>query len=190
MIDFRSLSGGTGHLSVRVSRLCAALGSDHAVLDFWRCMPMGRGVLGNSVARLHRPIFDHLTRLLQRLDILRIVREIGELVGVLADPVELFPGTWIGKDLLLFQYRFPRRMGLPKLRSSRVVIVGFVAEIRLIRKIVPDVEEITETHHSFVILIDVPIMLGEHQVTNPGLRVLKDGNKALSLNTVRPIGIR
>ena len=61
----------------------------------------------------------------------------------------------IGEYLILLGVGFAGGMSPPKLGSRRGAIIRFVRKIGLVGEIVPDIEKVPETDHTFVCLINV-----------------------------------
>ena len=84
MIDLHRVLRGAGHLGVGIPLFGTARRNDFSVLDSRGRMAMGRGVLGNGVSGLLRPVREQSSGLPERLGVFGVPCQIGELIRILA----------------------------------------------------------------------------------------------------------
>ena len=115
---------------------------------------------------------------------LGVVCQVAQLMRVFVDLEEFLRRTGVGEYLMLVGVGFACGMGLPKLDSRRVVVIRFVTKVGLFGEIVPDLEKVPEADHTFVCLINVPVVLGKNKITGLALRFSQDRGKAHPLNAL------
>ena len=100
-----------------------------------------------------------------------IIDQICELVLIRAYLKKFLWGTGIGKYLVLLRLGFTIGMSLPKLISCWILCIRLITKVRLVRKIVSDVEIIPNPHHPFMVLVNMPVMLSKNHVPDccPGI---------------------
>ena len=114
MIDLLGVVGSSRHLGVWVPFFSSLARREYpAVLDSGRIVAAGSRVVGNGIPCLPGPFGEHITGLLKGLGMLGILRQVGELMGVVVDLEEFLRRARVGEYLMLLGVGLAGGMGLP-----------------------------------------------------------------------------